>query len=47
MTSAAAGRSRRAARMTTVLLAAVMVALLAFMGVLSALTGTLTAGKLW
>ena len=47
MTSAAAGRSRRAARMTTVLLAAVMVALLAFMGVLSALTGTLTGGKLW
>jgi hypothetical protein len=47
MTSAAAGRSRRAARMTTVLLAAVMVALLAFMGVSSALTGTVTAGKLW
>ena len=47
MTSPAAGRSRRAARMTTVLLAAVMVALLAFMGVLSALNGTVTAGKLW
>jgi hypothetical protein len=48
MTSATAGHSHRAARMTTVLLAAVIVALLAFMGVSSALAGgTLTAGELW
>jgi hypothetical protein len=46
--SVTAGPSRRIARMTTVLLAAAIVALLAFVGVSGALTGgTFTAGKLW
>jgi hypothetical protein len=48
MTPARAGRWHLTPRVIVVLLAAVMVALLAFLGVASALTGgTLTAGKLW
>jgi hypothetical protein len=46
MTSATAGHSRRTARMTTVLLAAVIVALLTFLGVSGALAGTLGLGGL-
>jgi len=41
------GRLRLTARMTTVLLAAAIVLLLAFMGVASALTSTLAPAKLW
>jgi hypothetical protein len=46
MTSATMGRLRLAPRMIVVLLAAVMVALLAFLVVSGALAGTLTLGKL-
>jgi hypothetical protein len=47
MTSSTAGRSRRTVRMITVLLAAVIVALLAFLVVSGVLAGALTLGKLW
>jgi hypothetical protein len=42
-----AGRPRRAVRMITVLLAAVIVALLAFIPISGALSGTLALGNLW
>jgi hypothetical protein len=46
VTSAAAGRSRRAARMTTALLAGVMVALLAFLGVSGGASGAVNGTPL-
>jgi hypothetical protein len=47
MTSSTAASSRRTVRMITVLLAAVIVALLAFLVVSGVLAGALTLGKLW
>jgi hypothetical protein len=47
MTSATAGRSRGTARMTTVLLAVAIVALLAFLGVSGTLVGRQPPGSLW
>jgi hypothetical protein len=45
--TAAPDRSRRAARIGTVLLVALMVALLAFQLIAGALIGSLTSGKIW
>ena len=47
MTPVTAGRWRLTPRMIVVLLVAVMVALLAFLGVSGAMTGTLTGGQVW
>ena len=47
MTPVTAGRWRLTPRMFVVLLAAVLVALLALLGISSALTGTVTGGQLW
>jgi len=47
MTPVTAGRRRRTPRAIVVVLAAVMVALLAFLGVSGALTGAVTGGQVW
>ena len=47
MTLATVGRLRLTARMATVMLGSVIVALLAFIGASSPLTGTVTLDKLW
>ena len=47
MTSVTAGRWHRTPRAIVVVLAAVMVALLAFLGVSGALTGAVTGGQVW
>jgi len=47
MTPVTAGRWRRTPRAIVVVLAAVMVALLAFLGVSGALNGTVTGGQVW